>query len=344
MITYNQTKVHELKTLKTYFSTGHNNGYSKEILEAKTIREMKILAKRSKINLKGGRKKNEIVNIILAHFLQIKTSKTPFEVLDKSFDIVTNDLGYINVSIWFKGKPKSLKRCMKTKRFQELVAQHIKKEPNSILTQQGDDNAVFLPHVLSIFVASYLSQELHYEILDYYLSGRVSQIEAVYEARIKSLEQDKINLELGIKSNRISWVNFEAPFAYYWFIIDNTLKCGAVGIKGDANRDNLKVRLSKHRSTHAKLVLLGAIKFKDSQTVTTFENWMKNVLSNYSIDSADKVLLEQYESTQVNIKETVGKLISQELSVSNFEANGLGVYCSQDLIDLYNEVSNDRLK
>jgi len=49
--------------------------------------------------------------------------------------------------------------------------------------------------------------------------------------------------------------------------IDNTLKCGAVGIKDSQDRDNLKTRLSKHRSTYAKLVLLGAIKFKlsDSQ-------------------------------------------------------------------------------
>jgi hypothetical protein len=149
------------------------------------------------------------------------------------------------------------------------------------------------------------------------------------------LEQNRINSEL---------TNFEVPFAYYWFMIDNTLKCGAVGFEGDTNCDNLKTRLSKHRSTHVELVLLGVIRFKDSQTVTTFKNWMKNILSHYSMDSHDKVLIEQYESTQNNFKETVGKLILKQFSALNAEMKGLGAYLDQDLIDLYNKVSNDRLK
>ena len=75
----------------------------------------------------------------------------------------------------------------------------LKKTNSSI--QPGKDKNIFLPPVLSVYVASYLS-ELHYEILEYYLFSKVSQIEAVYEAKIKSLEQEKINLELGIKLNR----------------------------------------------------------------------------------------------------------------------------------------------
>jgi hypothetical protein len=50
------------------------------------------------------------------------------------------------------------------------------------------------------------------------------------------------------------------------------VKCGAVGLKNDSSRDNLKIRLSKHRSTHAKFVLLGGIQFIDSSKVTVFEN------------------------------------------------------------------------
>ena len=311
-------KKHEKTTFKNYFST-NNDDYSKEILETKTIAEMRTLAKHRQINLKGSRKKDQIINIILAHFLQIKT-QTPLEVIDNSFHIVSNDLGHINVSVWFKGKSKKLDRCIKSKRFQKLLAEYSKKESNTIIPIQPDeDNAIFLPPVLSVYVASHLSHELHYEILEYYLFSKVSQIEAVYEAKIKSLEQEKINLELGIKLNRIPWVKFEATYAYYWFKIGNTLKCGAVGIKDSRNRDNLKTRLSKHRSTYAKLVLLGAIKFKDSQTVTMFENWMKNVLSDYSIDNDDKTLIEQYESTQFNIEETVEKLISTQFSALNAE-------------------------
>jgi hypothetical protein len=312
-------KKHEKKTFKNYFST-NNDDYSKETLEKKTVAEMRTLAKHRQINLKGSRKKDQIIKTLLAYFSQIKT-KTPLEVIDNSFDIVSNDLGYINVSVWFKGKGKKLDRCLKSKRFQKLLAEYSKKESNTIIPIQPDeDNAIFLPPVLSVYVASHLSHELHYEILEYYLFSSKSRI------------------------IRIPWVKFEATYAYYWFKIGNTLKCGAVGIRDSSNRDNLKTRLSKHRSTYAKFVLLGAIKFKDSQTVTMFENWMKNVLSDYSIDNDDKTLIEQYESTRFNIEETVEKLISTQFSALNAEAKGLGVFCSQDLIDMYNKVSNDRLK
>jgi len=126
-------------------------------------------------------------------------------------------LGHINVSVWFRGKRKKLDRCIKSKRFQKLLAEYSKKESNTITIpiQPDENNAIFLPPVLSVYVASYLSHELHYEILEYYLFSKVSQIEAVYEAKIKSLEQEKINLELGIKLNRIPWVKFEATYAYY---------------------------------------------------------------------------------------------------------------------------------
>ena len=50
------------------------------------------------------------------------------------------------------------------------------------------------------------------------------------------------------------------------------MKCGAVGLNDDSSRNNLKIPLSKHRSTHAKFVLLGGIQFIDCSTVTAFEN------------------------------------------------------------------------
>ena len=122
----------------------------------------------------------------------------------------------------------------------------------------------------------------------------MDQIESVYKTTIDFLEQKLLISELGLKLNRgLFWVDFEAPFAYYWFIIDGTIKCGAVGTNNNFNKDILNTRLAFHRSTHAKLTLLGAIKFKDPTTITSFENWMKIVLSDYSIGS--KTLLEQYE-------------------------------------------------
>ena len=122
------------------------------------------------------------------------------------------------------------------------------------------------------------------------------------------------------------------------------MKCGAVGIKEDASGDNLKTRFSKHRSTYAKLVLLGAIKFKDSQTTTIFENWMKITLSDYSIDITDKGLIEQYKSTKGDTKEIIVSLILKQFSRMGGEIKGLGSLCNQNLIDRYNEVSNDRFR
>jgi hypothetical protein len=86
-----------------YFSTfSHSideSNISKEILEVQTIKQFKSFAKKHEINLRGFRVKEKIVNIILAHFLHIKASTTPVEVLNKTFNIVTNDDGYINVSL-----------------------------------------------------------------------------------------------------------------------------------------------------------------------------------------------------------------------------------------------------
>lgn len=73
-----------------------------------------------------------------------------------------------------------------------------------------------MPPILAVFVASYLSPKLHYNILEYYLHSRMDQIESVYKATIDSLEQKLLISELGLKLNRgLFWVDFEAPFAYY---------------------------------------------------------------------------------------------------------------------------------
>jgi len=53
--------------------------------------------------------------------------------------------------------------------------------------------------------------------------------------------------------------------------------------------------------------LLGAIKFKDAATVTAFKNWMKIVLSDYSIVSES--LLEQYKSSEGESTSVITKII-----------------------------------
>lgn len=179
---------------------------SKEILEVQTLKQLRAFAKQHKINLKGITLKNKTVNVILAHFLRARASTAPVEILDRKFAIITNDFDYIDVSLWFRGNKKSLDRCLSTRQFKRLLAHYVKKEKikpdNPLYPAIQTDGFVFLPPILAVHVASYLSVELHYEILEYYLYSRVSQIEAVYEAKIESLKQDNINLQLGIKLNR----------------------------------------------------------------------------------------------------------------------------------------------
>jgi hypothetical protein len=181
---------------------------SKEILEVQTLKQLRAFAKQHKINLKGIRLKNKIVNVILAYFLRARASTAPVEILDRKFDIITNDFDYIDVSLWFRGNKKSLDRCLSTRQFKRLLAHYVKKEKvepdNSLypVIQTNKDNSIFLPPILAVHVASHLSVKLHYEILEYYLYSKVSQIEAMYEAKIESLKQDNINLQLGIKLNK----------------------------------------------------------------------------------------------------------------------------------------------
>jgi hypothetical protein len=85
--------------------------------------------------------------------------------------------------------------------------------------------------------------------------------------------------------------------------------------------------------------MLGVIKFRDSAMVTTFENWMKIVLSGHNIGS--ETLLEHYECLEGNQKIVITKII-----VENFEkmGEGSGSLFNQALIDQYNNISKNRLK
>lgn len=319
--------------------------YTRKELKSQTVKNLRQLAKNDQIQLMGAKRKDEIVNVMLAYYLEVKSSESEI-TLPKTFDVLTDDNNNINVGVWFQGNSRALERCISSTRFLKLLDQYCKKnqkQPHEILIRQDKNNHLYLPPVLAVFVASYLSPRLHYEILEYYLYGKVDEMESVYKAKISSLEQQLVIAELGVKLNRgLSWVSFEAPFAYYWFLIDETVKGGAVGTNNnfnDSNKENLNMRLASHRSTHAKLVLLGVIKFRDSATVTTFENWMKIVLSGHSIGS--ETLLEQYECSEGNPEIVITKII-----VENFEkmGEGSGSLCNQELIDQYNNISKNRLK
>lgn len=110
------------------------------------------------------------------------------------------------------------------------------------------------------------------------------------------------------------------------------MKCGAVGLKDQENSDNLDLRLSSHRSTFARFKLINVIKFKDSNVVNLFENWIKNVLAKYSIGT--NTLLEQYECPGKNSEEIINDII---LTAFKAMTSSAGSLCPQELIERYNE-------
>jgi len=259
------------------FSTQESD-YTWEDLNSQTVASLRQLARNDQIKLSGAKKKSDIVNVMLVHYLAVKSSDSEI-TLPKTFAIVTDDASNINVSVWFKGNSRALERCLGLKRFKRLLDEYCKrnqKQPSEVLIYEGIDNDVYLPPVLAIFVASYLSPQLHYDILQYYLYCRLDDIESVHRAETDYLKQQLAVAELGLKLDRgLSWVSFEAPFAYYWFLIDTTVKAGSVGTNSDlkdSNKESLNMRLASHRSTHAKLVLLGVLKFRNSSSITTFES------------------------------------------------------------------------
>ena len=158
-------------------------------------------------------------------------------------------------------------------------------------------------------------------------------MEEIYNSKVESLKQQLIVAELGLKFNKVLlWDSFNASFAFYYFVIDNVVKCGAVGLKDQENSDNLDARLSSHRSTFARFKLINVIKFKDSTTVNLFESWMKQVLAKYSIGT--NTLLEQYECPGKNSEEIINDIILTQFNAITSDSGSL---CPQELIERYNE-------
>ena len=128
---------------------------------------------------------------------------------------------------------------------------------------------VYVTLVLALYAATYLNTKLHYNILIHYIETKPKQ----QAEEIEMLRNRLLLAEQNITtSNTLKWVSFQISYAYYIIVIDNIVKCSAVGLKDQENIGNLDVHLSGHRNTHAPFVLVNVIQFKDSASVTLFEN------------------------------------------------------------------------
>ena len=180
-----------------------------------------------------------------------------------------------------------------------------KKQKNDVMVEI--DGELYVHPVIALYAASFLSTRVRHDILDFYV-------------------------------NKFRWKNFDAPYAFYYFVIGNVVKCGAVGLKDQKNPESLNARFASHRSTHARFILINVIEFKDSKTVTFFENLIKFVLEDYSVG------IEQYEWPGENSEEIINEIILKQFDEMNRLNDDAGWLCDPELINTYNETMRIRLR
>lgn len=293
------------------------------------------------IKLRKSLNKAQIINKILSHIQKLKDLKIYSEILSKKFIIIRGPDNTINISIWFKGDKDLLKKCIESPKFQSLLRHHAginktkKKEAQKtyIIEKYG---ATFAPPILALHAASFLEIESHYNISKFHLCDKYNQIAEISTAEFKIFKKQLLTLTDRFKSQSKNFVyQFNAQHALYYFVIGNTVKCGAVGVTNGQNSENLDLRLSTHRSAFVKFKLINVIIFTNSEEVTTFENWIKQVLAKYSVGSVGKkVPLEQYECKGANTEKIINEIILEEFEEMNSAEASL---CDKTRINEYNE-------
>jgi hypothetical protein len=201
------------------------------------------------------------------------------------------------------------------------------------------EEGVFVMSHIALLAASYLSDELFYDIFNFYLVSRPAEIEKQNKKRV---QEEAILLldELGIKINQhVKWETFDIPFAYYLIKINNVVKGGIVGEKEEPKNENLDLRLSIHRSTYARFELVNVFEFRNSATVKLFEDILKHVLVMYKIGRDEDTKMEQYECPGKDTGQVINELVAQQFKAMNIETRQLGMECPKEKIDAYNKVS-----
>jgi len=234
-----------------------------------------------------------------------------------------------------KWKNQWLQHHQKTVEVYEIL------EGRKLVRRTNDDGGhpqTFLNLVFALRVISKYNSTVSYHIFK--LAAQELRLNSSnVRAKLESLKQ---KLELDRVVDKLPWTNFNAPFAFYYFVIDNVVKCGAVGLKGQKNSEYLNSRLAGHRSTHARFKLINIIYFKDSKTITVFEKWIKFVLEDYSIGTSTSI--EQYEWPGENSEEIANEIILKEFDGMNRLNGGAGWLCSPEFINDYNERTRIKTK
>lgn len=165
-----QTNTIKLPSLRRTSTVSSTNEIQVESLEQLTVLKLRELAKRYNVNLKGAKYKPEIIRFIVEHATKLKTSTTPEQFVRTPSNVITNDLGYIEVSNWFPSN-QTMVRCLSTTRFKNLLEEHNKTEtikfdnPLNNSKRLTKDDSLCLPPILAAYVASYLNTKFDYELL-----------------------------------------------------------------------------------------------------------------------------------------------------------------------------------
>ena len=305
----------------------------KEFLSSLTVKDLRNIARNYKISLKRLRNKSDIITLIHKHFCLLSNEKFP--MIAVRFEVLLDEKKRINIASWFILEKKKVARFLASKNFNRMKKKLCEKESLSLTDVLNKDRGQIFVHLnLALLAASYLSDELFYNIYDYYLNTRVKELEKPLLNKIQELEIQLLTKEFGVKINKLKWELFNLPHAIYIIKIDSIYKIGAVGINGISKKESLDKRLCSHRNTYAKFELINVINFKDSYSVSLFEQVIKFTLRPFSIGIDTDTRLEQFKGNSIDIN----TIVLKQFRSMNVELQELGSICPSKKIKSYNDI------
>ena len=309
------------------------------VLAKMTVKQLKKLCKNNNLRKYSRLNKGILISLLKTHFLTLRASllgESVKKIVSSSVLMVLNEREHINVSAWFRVADLRLSRWLESKAFKEILYEHCKSEnltENDVMSM--DENGdIYLDLLLALATAAQFNSRLRYDILKFYKS-RLDKLKEK-DATIASLTHQMELLEQGISAEVIQrWEIFDFSFAYYILVIDNVVKCGAVGLNNSDSCDNLDLRLRSHRNTHARFRLVNVFQFQDSKSVSLFESWIKAILVKHSI--GQNGCLEQYECCNQDTAKVLNETITHEFKLLKKSNPKIGSICPKEKIEKYNQ-------
>lgn len=309
------------------------------------VKQLKKLCKQNNLHKYSRLKKENLISLLKSRFLTLQAlslKESQSEIVVSDIPIVLNEKEQINISIWFRMSDKRLSRWLTSKEFIELLDYHceVQNLVRDDLITENESGDTFVDLLLTLATVAKFSLKLRYDILLAYTYNYTYKLKQK-DTQIAALKYQLELLEQGISADiTLKWETFNFSFAYYILIIDNIVKCGAVGLNNSENSENLDARLAAHRATYARFKLINLFQFIDSKSVTHFENWIKTLLRKHSIGKNG--CLEQYEFKNQDTALIINEIVTSQFEVLKKADNKIGSICPQEKIKNYNQTAHDK--